>query len=192
MLQAKEEFSKAVDNVRLTDGHKVLQHDIRSDTSTSEILEALQANFTDPDDQVDEDATSRICFFCPTRHKQILFSTSRESLYDPGTVYKSDYANCKGVSPTVHVGWFIAQAYLANLLYTAERDYAATVETCDKILDTNKLSDQNRHFSERTIPVVISTEWSEIFDGGIQTVIGFLFSLFVHREQEQSDARVYL
>ena len=122
--------------------------------------------------------------------EQILFSTFRESVSSPDFVYVKRYVNWKGMSPTEHVGWFIAQAYLVNLLYTAERDYAATVETCDKILDTNNLSDQNVRFAQRTFPVAISTEWSEIFDSGIHAVIGYYYLCsFLLQKARQSDAR---
>ena len=83
----------------------------------------------------DASSTPRFCSFWSNHDQQklILFFISREKRSFDGS---SDgrYVNGKGISPTVHVAWFIAQAYLANLLYTAERDYAATVATCDKIL----------------------------------------------------------
>ena len=97
----------------------------------------------------------------------------------------------KGRSSTGHVTWFIAQAYLANLLYTTERNYAATVEACDKILDTNELSHENRRFAQRTFPVVISTEWIQIFDSGIQSVIGF-YSLCSFIQSKAVRRSVYL
>ena len=140
------------------------------------------------------DKTSMFCFCCPKRDQQklILFFTSRERRSFDGR-FDARYVNWKGMSPTVHVAWFIAQAYLANLLYTAERDYAATVETCDTIFDTNKLSQQNRCFAQcrPTFPVVISTEWLEIFDSGIQAVIGF-YSLCSFIESKAVRRSVYL
>ena len=126
--------------------------------------------------------------FCWKRDQQKTVSSEERSLDGSRNIR---FVNRKGWSPTVHVTWFIAQAYLANFLYTAERDYAATVETCDKILSTYKLSDQNRRFAESTFPVVISTEWIEIFDSGIQAVIGF-YSLCSFIESKAVRRSVYL
>ena len=183
VLQAKEEFRKAIDNRCLTDGQTVLYENIKRETTRGDIVKHLQSHFIKYD-EADEDEHSK-------SDEQILFTISRESLSDLGKVVKTRYVHCKGISPTVHIAWFIAQAYLANLLYTAERDYAATVETCDKILDTSKLSDQNRRFAQTTFPVVISTEWSEIFDSGIQAVIGF-YSLCSFIESKAVRRSVYL
>jgi len=83
------------------------------------------------------------------------------------------YKNWPSVSPTANVSWFIAKAYLANLYYTTERDASLTIQTCDDVIDAYKKSLENELFAERTFPVALSTQWSEIYDKRIQQMLGF-------------------
>jgi len=82
-------------------------------------------------------------------------------------------------SPTVNNSWFIAKAYLSNLYYTTLRDISLTIQTCDDVIDVYRQSMVNEQFAERTFPVVLSTQWSSIYDREIQELLGFCFSMFL-------------
>jgi len=83
------------------------------------------------------------------------------------------YKAWPGKSPTVNISWFIAKAYLANLYYSTHRDVTLTLRTCDDIMDTYELSYMNNRFAERTFPVVLSTQWTGVYDKDIQELLGF-------------------
>ena len=76
-----------------------------------------------------------------------------------------------GYSPTVNVSWFIAKAYLANLYYT-NHDSKSAVETCDEVVQTYQSSIGNKYFAERCFPVLLSTQWTAIYDGELQALLG--------------------
>jgi hypothetical protein len=76
-------------------------------------------------------------------------------------------------SPTVCISWFITKAYLANLHYTMTRKYITVITLCQEIMTGSKKSKCNSFFAERTLPVILSTEWTEIYDREIQAILGF-------------------
>ena len=84
-----------------------------------------------------------------------------------------------GQSPTVNISWFIAKAYLANLYYTTQCDASLTIKACDDIIDVNKQSLVNNDFAEETFPVVLSTQWSGVYDKKNSRTARVLFSVFL-------------
>jgi len=98
---------------------------------------------------------------------------------------------CPGRSPTVNISWFIAKAYLANLYYTTQRDVSLTIQTCDDITDVYRQSHMNQTFAEKTFPVMLSTQWTCIYDKEIQQVLGF-YSLSSYVLDKCSSRSVYL
>jgi len=93
-----------------------------------------------------------------------------------------------GKSPTVNISWFLAKAYLANLSYTAEQDWEATLATCDDIISVYMHSLYNKQFAEETLAFVLSTEWAAIFDRQVQAVLGFysLCSFFLNKSGDRA------
>ena len=73
---------------------------------------------------------------------------------------------------TVHIAWFIAKAYLANLYYTARGDYKSTLEVCTEVLAVYKQSYGNEVFADGGFLVELSTRWAGIYDGDIQALLG--------------------
>lgn len=73
--------------------------------------------------------------------------------------------------------YFVAAAYKANFLYTELRDYAAALKQCAefeeraKLLEDSMLDDGLIHCS---LPLVVTSEWSTIFDEDVQVVVGFV------------------
>jgi len=110
-------------------------------------------------------------------------------------VTRSSYVNCvkecPGWSPTVNISWFIAKAYLANLYYTTQCDVSLTMQTCDDVIDVFRQSVMNKKFAERTFPVVLSTQWTSIYDKEIQELLGF-YSLCSYVLDKCSSRSVYL
>jgi len=96
-----------------------------------------------------------------------------------------------GWSPTVNISWFIAKAYLANLHYTTQRDASLTIQTCDDVIHVYRQSNMNLQFAERTFPVVLSTQWTSIYDKEIQELLGF-YSLSSYVLDKGSSRSVYL
>jgi len=96
-----------------------------------------------------------------------------------------------GWSPTVNISWFIAKAYLANLYYTTQRDVNLIKQTCDDIIHVYGESFWNKSLAERTFPVVLSTQWTCIYDKEIQQVLGF-FSLCSYVLDKCSSRSVHL
>jgi len=78
-----------------------------------------------------------------------------------------------GRSPTVNISWFLAKAHLANLYYRTKRDVSLTMMTCDDIVSVHMQSLSNQLFAEQTFPVVLSTQWSAVYDKEIQAMLGF-------------------
>jgi len=101
------------------------------------------------------------------------------------------YQEWPGRSPTVNISWFIAKAYLANLYYTTQRDVSLAIQTCDDIIDVYQLSIMNKVFADMTFPVVLSTQWTSIYDKEIQELLG-LYSLCSYVLDECSSRSVYL
>jgi len=101
------------------------------------------------------------------------------------------YREWPGQSPTVNISWFIAKAYLANLYYTTQRDVSLTIQTCDDIIDVYWQSHMNRKFAEDGFPVVLSTQWTSIYDKEIQELLGF-YSLCSYVLDKSSSRSVYL
>jgi len=101
------------------------------------------------------------------------------------------YKPWPGRSPTVNISWFIAKAYLANLYYTSKYDVSLTTKTCDDIIDVYKQSYTNQQFAEKTLPVVLSTQWTSIYDKEIQALLGF-HSLCSYVLYQSSSRSVYL
>jgi len=96
-----------------------------------------------------------------------------------------------GWSPTVNISWFIAKAYLANFYYTNQRDdVSLTIQTCDDIIDVYRQSFMNEYFAEKTFPVVLSTQWTSIYDKEIQELLGF-YSLCSYVFDKCSSRSVY-
>ena len=83
------------------------------------------------------------------------------------------YKFISGAAPTVSVSWFIAEAYLANYYYTAQRDNSSALHKCNEIIRVYRDSRANQLFAERTFPVVFTTRWTLIYDREIQEMIGF-------------------
>ena len=83
------------------------------------------------------------------------------------------YKEWPGRNPTVNISWFIAKAYLGNLYYTTQRDLSLTIKTCDDIIDVFMQAYMNRRFAEKVFPVLLSTQWTCIYDKEIPEVIGF-------------------
>ena len=104
---------------------------------------------------------------------------------------KHFYRSLPGHSPTVNASWFIAKAYLANLYYNTQSDHRATIDTCDEIVETYKLSKYNQQFAELSFPVILSTQWSEIYDKEIQSMLGF-YSLCSYVLDKAGSRSVYL
>ena len=75
-------------------------------------------------------------------------------------------------SSTVHISWFIAKAYLANLYYTARSEHKSTSEICNEVFAVYKQSVGNRRFADDGFLVELSTEWAGIYDGDIQALLG--------------------
>jgi len=103
----------------------------------------------------------------------------------------SFYNEWPGRCPTVNISWFIAKAYLANLYYTTQRDVSLTIQTCDDILYVYGQSEFNKYFAESTLPVVLSTQWTGIYDKKIQELLGF-YSLCSYVLDKSSSRSVYL
>jgi len=91
----------------------------------------------------------------------------------------------------VNISWFIAKAYLANLYYKTQRDVSLTIQTFDDIIDVNRQSYMNEQFAERTFPVILSTQWTSIYDTEIQQLLGF-YSLCSYVLDKSSSRSVYL
>ena len=81
------------------------------------------------------------------------------------------YRECPGRSPTVNVSWFIAKAYLTNLYYN-QSHYKAAIETCNEVVEVYKRSEGNQVFSEDTFPVLLSTQWTAVYDAELQALLG--------------------
>jgi len=96
-----------------------------------------------------------------------------------------------GQSPTVNISWFIAKAYLANLYYTTHRNFSMAIQACDDIINVYMQSDLNQRFAERTFPVILSTQWTKIYDSEIQRLLGF-YSLSSYVLDKYSSRSVYL
>jgi len=96
-----------------------------------------------------------------------------------------------GRSPTVNISWFIAKAYLANLYYTTQRDVSLTIQTCDDIIDVYNQSEKNLIIAERMFPVILSTQWTSVYDKEIQELLGF-YSLCSYVLDKCSSRSVYL
>jgi len=101
------------------------------------------------------------------------------------------YKEWPGGSPTVNISWFIANAYLANLYYTTQRDASLTIQTCDDVIDIYRQSQANQQFAESTFPVMLSTQWTSIYDKEIEQVLGF-YSLCSYVLDNTSSRSVYL
>ena len=86
------------------------------------------------------------------------------------------YREWPGVSPTVNVSWFIAKAYLANLYYT-QSHYKAALETCNEVVAVYNQSEWNKVLAERTFPVLLTTQWTAVYDKELQALLG-MCSLF--------------
>jgi len=75
----------------------------------------------------------------------------------------------------VNVSWFIAMAYLANLYYITQCGVSLTIQTCDEVIDVYRQSCINQVIAERTFTVVLSTQWTSIYDTEIQEMLGFYY-----------------
>jgi len=91
----------------------------------------------------------------------------------------------------VNIAWFTAKAYLANLYYTTQRDVSLTIQTCDDIIDVYNQSVMNLFFAERTFPVILSTQWTSVYDKEIRELLGF-HSLCSYVLDKCSSRSVYL
>jgi len=94
-----------------------------------------------------------------------------------------------GHSPTVNVSWFIANAYLANFYYTAQRDYTTVIHICDEMMDVYQESVGHQLFTHNIFPVIglLAPEWSECYDKQVQQVLGFMsLSAYVLNKQSVS------
>jgi len=124
--------------------------------------------------------------------RQISIEVHRVSKMDTyagvGILFYKEWA---GWSPTVNISWFIAKAYLANLYYTTQRDVSLTIQTCNDVIDVYKQSKVNNRYAERTFPVVLSTQWTSIYDKEIQELLGF-YSLCSYVLDKCSSRSVYL
>jgi len=96
-----------------------------------------------------------------------------------------------GRSPTVNISWFIGKAYLANLYYTTNLPVSLTINSCNDIIDTYRQSHMNEESAERIFPVVLSTQWTNIYDDEIQQLLGF-HSLCSYVLGESNCRSVYL
>jgi len=85
------------------------------------------------------------------------------------------YQEWPGRSPTVNISWFIAKAYLANLYYATQHDVSLTIQVCNDIINVYRQSKMNERFAEKTFPVILSTQWTNIYDKEIQELLGFYF-----------------
>ena len=91
-----------------------------------------------------------------------------------GTPHITDvsfYREQSSRSPTVNASWFIAKAYLANLYYT-QRHYKAAIETCNEFVEVYKHSIGNKTITEDTFPVLLSTQWTAVYDAELQALLG--------------------
>jgi len=87
---------------------------------------------------------------------------------------------------------FICVAYLANFYYVTKSDYERSRRLCRKlfeciahccyegILDNIMISRGNIAIAELSFPVLLSTEWLDLFDEDIQTVVGFVMLYGFH------------
>jgi len=89
------------------------------------------------------------------------------------TYYDGFIPNAQGVTPSVSMSWFVAKAYMANLVYTAYRDYATAIRICDEMIEVFVYSVMNKLFAEIMFPVSLSTQWTAAYDAEIQRVLGF-------------------
>ena len=104
--------------------------------------------------------------------KDISFSVHFIGHWGAGFVEICQYRNWPGSSPTVHISWFIAKAYLANFYYTTRRDYGKTIEICDEVIATYNQSLGNGTFADRGFLVELSTRWAGVYDRHIQALLG--------------------
>ena len=81
------------------------------------------------------------------------------------------YRERPGHSPTVNASWFIAKAYLANLCYT-QRYYDAAIETCNEVFEVSTISEANQRFAEQAFSVLLSTQWTAVYDAELQALLG--------------------
>ena len=87
VLQAKEEFSKAIDNRFLTDGRTVLQHNVRIKTDRHDVLRVLWSNFL-LYDEVCEEKTLRFCLFRRKHDNKSIFLFPEKGAFQ--TVFVTD------------------------------------------------------------------------------------------------------
>jgi len=117
----------------------------------------------------------------------LLFISRINTHIDTGADF---YKEWPSHSPTVNISWFIAKAYLANLYFTTKWDVSLTIKTCDDIIDVSKQSSINLLF-EKTFPVILSTQWTSIYDKEIQEMLGF-YSLASYLLDKSNSSSVYL
>jgi len=105
--------------------------------------------------------------------------------------YIEFYKKWPGQSTTVNISWFIAKAYLANLYYTTQRDDSIAIQICDDVINVYRQFFMNEWFVKKTFRVVLSTQWTSIYDKEIQELLGF-HSLCSYVLDESSSRSVYL
>jgi len=120
-----------------------------------------------------------------------VYYTTGKDIPTPTDTDVQFYKRWPGRCPTVNISWFIAKAYLANLYYTTQRDVSLIIETCDDIIDVYQRSLMNGKFAEKAFPVVLSSQWSSIYDKELQELLGF-YSLCSYVFDKSSSRSVYL
>ena len=71
----------------------------------------------------------------------------------------------------MNASWFIAKAYLANLYYT-QRHFNMALETCNEVYEVFAIFEANQWFTEQAFPVLLSTQWTAVYDAELQALLG--------------------
>lgn len=76
------------------------------------------------------------------------------------------------ISPTVKISWFVEKAYQANFYYTVRHNYPAVERICNEIISISQKSFYNKMIAEEIFSVVLSTEWTDVYDSSLQQILG--------------------
>lgn len=126
--------------------------------------------------------------------KIIKFTKHFEKVIDENAVRIQYFSGHPINTPTVNISWFTAKAYIANLHYNTRYDnHNAVIHTCNEIIQTYHKCNGNKKFAEDALPVILTTDWSQIYDNEIRVLLGFVsMCSFINADKQMIQNPVFL
>lgn len=122
-----------------------------------------------------ENDDSRDSTLLPSRSN--LSDATERGQYDVPIVFRAVERLIRSIGDVLPAPmYFVTAAYRANFLHTALKDYTSAFKQCEeakKLVTKLSSSLSDEKFVHRLPTIILTSEWSSIFDQDIQTVHGF-------------------